>query len=205
MKKMMSLLVFSIILFLSLSINVSASSDLGSTNEEFEEGIPEEGFVETEEFFPEVGFEGEGVLVPTTPGGGYNTDSIIRTVNWKLVSKTKKPNSYGAWKTCVDDISRKGSVGCTLTTSISNTYSGSLKVPIKTVEASLGYSLTEGNQVMVRKDYNNVNKKRVRIIYRPVYTTYQLKQNRVLGSRVLETSYVTSRKYSHVQYDIVEY
>lgn len=213
MKKLVSLFAFSFLLLLVFSINVSANEIVVPggyvSDEEYEEAVPEEGFVEVEELIPseDTSFEGEGLLVPTSPGTGITTNSIIRTGSiWNLVSKTKKPDSYGStWKTCVDDISRSGSVSCTITVGISNTYSGTIKVPIKTIEANLGYGLTKSNSIALRKSYTITKGERVKIIYRPVYTTYQLKQQRKLGSRVLETAYVTSRKYSHVQYDIIKY
>lgn len=209
MKKIISLLVFSFALFLSFSLSASASTDSQVVDEngdpieiivdeEFEEAIPDEGFIEVEEPIFDNGLN-------VMPSNGYSTDTIGRTMKWVAASKTKKPNSYGSWRVCVEDISRTGSVSCTMTKSISNTYSGTIKAPIKSIEATLGYSLTKSTSVALRKTYNATTGKRVKIMYRPVYTTYQVKQNRVVGSKVLETAYVTSRKYSHLQYDVIEY
>lgn len=202
MKKIVTFLAFSFISLVFFSINASAAENFDEVQEDagFETAFKANAF-ETE--FVGDSFEN---LIPTVSDNTVSPATIARTMKWVVVSKTKLPNSYGpTWKTCVEDISRTGSVSCSLTSSVSNTYSGAVKVPIKTIEATLGYNMTKSHAVTLMKSYTADKGKRVKIIYRPVYTTYKVKQNRVLGSRVLETAYVTSKKYSHIQYDVIEY
>lgn len=131
--------------------------------------------------------------------------SIIRNAKWGIASKSKVADTYGSWKTCVDDISLTGTVSCSHSTSVTNSFTGTLKIPIKDLDLSLGFSTSKTTQVTLTKTAPADKGKRVKILYRPVFTTYLVKQEMTLGSKVLQTENLTAKQYSHMQFDVVLY
>lgn len=147
----------------------------------------------------------ENVTEETPENTEVESLSIIRNAKWGIASKSKVADTYGSWKTCVDDISLTGTVSCSHSTSVTNSFTGTLKIPIKDLDLSLGFSTSKTTQVTLTKTAPADKGKRVKILYRPVFTTYLVKQEMTLGSKVLQTENLTAKQYSHMQFDVVLY
>lgn len=172
--------------------NVTEEEALDVTEEEISENVTEEEALDVTEEDQE--------NAPT-----IETRSIIRNAKWGVASKSKVADTYGSWKTCVDDISLTGTVACSHATSVTNSFTGTLKIPIKDLDLSLGFSTSKTTQVTLTKTAPADKGKRVKILYRPVFTTYLVKQEMTVGSKVLQTENLTAKQYSHMQFDVVAY
>ena len=126
--------------------------------------------------------------------------------NIVLVSKTFTGETNGAWKDCTAAASDDMNMLCSKIFTVSNSYTGSLKVSKSTVDASLGFNITGSSSTTMSA--SKVLKKGQRIQYRYVYDNYKVKQdqyrrnNVIGGTKVVDTAYLYPKKFSHVEFRV---
>ncbi|MGW3121987.1 hypothetical protein ACWDBW_33435 [Streptomyces sp. NPDC001107] len=99
---------------------------------------------------------------------------------WKVTHVGAGYRTYGGWKTC-DVFSKSGTtrtVGCSLSTSVTTTVSGTLSVSVKAVSAAVGYSAAKTYSVTASESYSAAKNKSGRVQWRSAYTTNKVTQSR---------------------------
>lgn len=135
---------------------------------------------------------------------------LERRRKWYQVSKNYVGHSYGSWKYAGASTISGGKLSAKHTRSVSNTYSGSLKVSKKGAEAYIGFSLNDEYNRTVSYTSNSLPKisgKGHRLEYRHVYKKYKVKQELKYSprSKVYDTSYLYPKRWVERQYRIVKF
>lgn len=135
-------------------------------------------------------------------------DTMERQKSWYITSKSYQGLTYGGWLYAGASTTSGGSLSATHTRSVSNTFSGTLEVPLKTLTGSIGFDITDSKEVSVTytsKEYPYGN---YRLQYRHVYQTYNVKQDLKYDSRAsvsYGTRYIYPKKWVERQYRVIKF
>lgn len=158
--------------------------DEGGINNPFENVVELSplSYIETEEL-------GKEVPIPQ-----INDDFIFyeRQLTWRPTTKSYVGMSYGKWKYAGASTVSGGSLSASHTSTVSHTYSGSLKIPVKTLEEVVGFNVTKTWNRSVTYTSKSYPKGSYRLMYRHVYKIYKVKQVQQYDprARIYDTKYV---------------
>lgn len=131
------------------------------------------------------------------------------TNQFKVVSKTKKSNTYGSYSTLAENTkgaSNNGeTLGATKTFTYGNSISGAVSASYSTISSSLGFNVTKSYSVSTSYSIPLKKGQKGRITVRPVYENYQVGVQRwysgTIGcNRWGATKTANVKKYSHPDY-----
>lgn len=145
-------------------------------------------------------------LLNENPSDGSLITPDARTLRWYTVSKTRlKNHSYSGWMYAGASTISGGTLCASHSKSVSNTYTGSLAVPLKTLESYIGFNINKSWDKSVSYCSKEYSSGKYRLEYRHVYVNYRVKQEKKYDSRgkVYETKYVYPKKWAERQYRVV--
>lgn len=123
---------------------------------------------------------------------------------WAITSSTITGTTYGTFKACGSGRT-PSTISCGGSSSVSSTYSGSLAVPLKTLQLSVGVTFNEskGYNHNWSKTFNTVG--HYEAIVRPAYTNYRVVQTQYMhldGQKIKTstTKVIIAKRYSHLDY-----
>lgn len=181
--------------------------------QQLDEGLlPEEEVVE---FYREIPTNEQSLNDQAVPDlNNIKNDEITlfsRNPRWFAMSKSYRGLSYGPWLYAGASTLSGGRLSASHSSSISNTYSGSLRASAYQVESVVGFTITKGRTKSVTYTSNNLPKlsnKGHRLQYRHVYKKYSVRQERKYHSRSTTsygTAYVYPRQWVERQYRVVTF
>ncbi|MEC1179515.1 hypothetical protein P9B03_13535 [Metasolibacillus meyeri] len=143
----------------------------------------------------------------------FENDDLISTqerrLRWFAVSSTYQGLTYGAWQPAGASTISGGRLSASHTSTVSHRYSGTLKVPIKTLDSVVGFDVTKSwSETVSYTSTEYPTNGRYRLEYRHVYQKYQVKQEQKYDSRVekvYDTQYVYPEKWIERQYRVVQF
>ncbi|MDA1477179.1 hypothetical protein [Bacillus changyiensis] len=137
----------------------------------------------------------------------HSFSPLERSLMWFGVSKTYQGHSYSSWKYAGASTISGGRLTASHTRTVANRYSGTLKIPLRDLEAVVGFDITDSwSQTVgfVSKEYKSG---RYRLEYRHVYKKYKVKQEQKYHprSKVYATKYVYPQRWVERQYRVVKF
>ncbi|WLR43421.1 hypothetical protein LC087_04395 [Bacillus carboniphilus] len=205
-----------IITIFSFNTDISYASELNN-NDELNEGVYD-GLAEGEEVvdvYTEYVPVEEAKNVEVTQPFQFETDETTggivtpqeRVKRWYAVSSTYVGHSYSSWYYAGASTISSGVLTASHSSSVSNKYSGSLKVSKKTIEGMLGFDTTKTWTETVGYSSPSYPNGRYRLEYRHVYKKYKVKQIQSYDRRgkVYATKYVYPQKWVERMYRVVKF
>lgn len=198
--------VFLLLFFATLTIVLftgNASKSFASTSE-IDSGLADgEVVVDTftelisdnEEMGKEIFFEEDNLITP-----------FERRLTWYGMSSTYQGLTYGPWLFAGASTVSGGRLTASHSSTVSNNYSGTLKIPIKSLEAVVGFNTTRSWSETVGFVSDSYPNGKYRLEYRHVYKKYKVKQDQKYdkrASKVYDTKYVYPQLWVERQYRVV--
>ena len=118
------------------------------------------------------------LAAPSSAPSTFHADDVIYTYKWKVTHVGSPYTTYGGWRDCVSVTKepKPYTTSCTLSTSTSNTVTGTINVSIGVISASVGYSATSSVSVTGGASFGIPAYSGGYIQWRPVYTTRDVTQ-----------------------------
>lgn len=120
---------------------------------------------------------------------------------WKIVSTSGPTTTYGPWKTEASGRG-PGTLSRTVTTTVSNGYTGTLSVSKGVVSSAVGFSITASKSVSSTYTGELKSGKTGKLQTRPVYKRYSVKQQYIKLGKVTKTTWVYPKKYVYMDHRI---
>ncbi|WP_273123405.1 hypothetical protein [Bacillus weihaiensis] len=166
--KKLSLPMFVILLLTPIvSVSVSAEGETGS--EDVYEEVVDPNYVESEVLEPET---------QSSPGyvkGGPQYDTGGYWTGWKIYSKTRMSDVYGP-TVYSEEAWGPGVLNLTTALSVSNSYTGTLKVAKSALDASMGFNVSTTYSRSVSYSITPPPKEQWQIIYKRRYDKWKVQQ-----------------------------
>lgn len=152
--------------------------------------------------------DNESNLLTLSDPNEFGTQSIVRTVKWYAKPRVYQGKSYNSWRDSGVSTHSGGRLSVSTTRTVSNNYTGALKVPLKTLEATAGFSI--GTSFSRTLSYSSIEYKsgKYKLQHRNEYNRYSVKQEQRLGSstgKLLDTKTVYPRKWNQFNYRVVKF
>lgn len=162
-------------------------------------------------FYNEIVTVGEEPI-NTESDSGSKPGMLKGIVNMWQTTKSYSNMSYSGWTTYGNrkkSNSSTGTISFTVSSKISNSYSGSIKVGVKKVESVLGFSLSSSQTYSMTNTWNCKKNTNYKVQYRKRYKVYKVKQtqttiNSWTGQITKKNYYVTVKKKDGVDVRVVE-
>ncbi|WP_163655278.1 hypothetical protein [Listeria sp. PSOL-1] len=153
---------------------------------------------------------GEEPVVSDLPNNTPVIEPRGIVTSWQ-VSKSYDGMNYGGWVTYGNRKKSKstGTIAFTVKTKVYASYSGSVKVGIKKVEATLGFSVSNYKEYSMTNTWNCKKNTEYKVQYRKRYKTYKVTQKRTdinswTGQIYTKKYYVTVKKPDGIDVRVVE-
>lgn len=224
MKKIYVILAGIIVTIFAFSPSVlaeeSISSHADNVGEEIYEQQLNDGLLPGEEvvdFYREIPTNNELLndeVIPdlhNTQNSEITPFSTYRDPRWFVTYHTYTSLKYGPWLYAGASTLSGGTLSATHTSSVSNTYSGTLSASLSDVNSSVGFDITYGTEKSVTytsPSYPELADKGHRLQYRHVYKGYTVKQEKKYhGDSTISygISYLYPRKWVERQYRVVTF
>lgn len=130
-----------------------------------------------------------------------------RRLSWYGVSSTYQGLSYGQWQFAGASTISGGRLTASHSSTVAHKYSGTLKIPVKSLESVIGFDVTNSWTETVGYTSSDYPSGNYRLEYRHVYKKYQVKQEQKYDSRgkVYDTKYVYPERWVERQYRVVKF
>ncbi|SIT71604.1 hypothetical protein [Edaphobacillus lindanitolerans] len=211
-------MLFSATLTFTLFIGNASMSSASTLDEGINSGLAEgEMVVDTfTELIPDNEVIGEEIFLEEDSdevlkedlGGGNLITPFERRKGWYGVSSTYQGLTYGSWLFAGASTISGGRLTASHTKTVANRYSGTLKIPIKSLESVVGFDTTKSWSQTVGYVSDSYPNGRYRLEYRHVYKKYKVKQEQKYDRRapvVYDTKYVYPQKWVERQYRVVKF
>lgn len=130
-----------------------------------------------------------------------------RRLTWYGMSSTYQGLAYGPFLFAGASTISGGRLTASHTSTVANTYSGTLKIPIKSLESVVGFNTTRSWSETVGYVSDSYPNGKYRLEYRHVYKKYKVKQDQKYdkrASQVYDTKYVYPQLWVERQYRVVK-
>lgn len=131
-----------------------------------------------------------------------------RRLRWFGMSSTYQGLAYGPWNYAGASTVSGGRLTASHTKTVAHRYSGTLKIPIKDLEAVVGFDATYSWAQTVGFMSKEYSSGRYRLEYRHVYKKYSVKQEQKYdrrGTKAYATQYVYPQRWAERQYRVVKF
>jgi hypothetical protein len=157
----------------------------------------------------EVPFEEEtSPFVITPPSKDFDVVyPLERSLMWYGTSSTYQGLSYSSWYFAGASTISGGSLSASHTKTVAHRYSGTLKIPVRSLESVVGFDVTASWAKTVSYRSKTYDSGRYRLEYRHVYKKYKVKQEQKYDRRgkTYDTRYVYPQKWVERQYRVVKF
>lgn len=202
MKKLLISLGFLAVFALCIKTTSEVSAE---TNDDYlHDGLAEGETVV--DFYTEIVPTDDEISVGDIPVNEEEFTPFARSKRWFPVSKTYTGHTYSGWMYAGASTISGGVLSASHTSSVSNTYSGSLTLTQKDLASYIGFDVTSSWSRTVSYSTHSYPTGKYRLEYRHVYKTWKVKQEQKYDSRgkVYATKYVYPKKWVERQYRVVK-
>lgn len=146
-------------------------------------------------------------LLPTLPTLPGLVDTMERRLVWYITNVQYYGQTYSPWYYAGASTLSGGVLTATHTRSVTNTFSGTLEVPLHTMTAAVGFDITDDYSVSVSYSTRDYPSGRYRLEYRHNYKTYKVKQEQKYDRRgtARATRYLYAKQWVERQYRVVKF